>query len=70
MAQVQIGRGRIHPELDSQRTAFAKFGRQLGGRNHFGGVASQLLGLLFGFLLFQCSLRYAPARFAGVKPTQ
>ena len=55
MAQMQVGRGRIHPELDAQRAPLAQLGRQLLARDDFEGVAPQLPRLLFGVVLVHVS---------------
>ncbi len=41
VTEMQIGCGRIHPELDPERAAERKFGRKLGGRNNLDSAAGQ-----------------------------
>src|SRR5437879_2203595 len=60
MAEVEVGRGRIHPELDAQRAALAEPGRKLIIRDDLCGVTPQFPRLLFCFVLFQLS-RNSPA---------
>ena len=41
VAEMQVGRGRIHPELDPERPAERNFGRELRRRNNFDGAAGE-----------------------------
>ena len=49
MAQMQVGRRRVHSQLDSQRAAFAQFRGQLGRRDHFDGIMREFGGMFRGF---------------------
>ena len=51
VTEMQIGRGRIHPELDPERPAEREFRRELRRRNNFGGAAGER-GRLFIGLIF------------------
>ena len=62
MAQVQVGRRRIHPELDSQRPAVGELRRQLGMGDYFDGVAAELVGLLSGVILVNRQSGYSLAQ--------
>ena len=53
MAEMQVGRGGIHPELDPQGAAVAELRGQLIARNDFRRVQPQLQRLLFRLFLFQ-----------------
>jgi hypothetical protein len=50
MAKMQIGRGRIQPELDSQRAAVGKFRRQLSIGDYFDRVTAEPSGLVSGLV--------------------
>src|ERR1700736_169642 len=57
MAEVEIARRRIHPELDPERTAFGKLGRKLGRRDDLGCIPAQLNGGFAGFVLVEYQSR-------------
>ena len=51
MAKMQIGRGRIHAELDPQRTPVGQLRRQFGIRDYFDRVAAEPIGSVSGLIL-------------------
>ena len=51
VTEMQVGRGRIHPELDAQRPSERDLRRQLGRRNNLGGPAGER-SRLFNRLIF------------------
>ena len=51
VTEMQIGRGRIHPELDPERPAQRDFGRELGRRNDLAAAPGER-GSLFVRLIF------------------
>src|SRR5271170_3608631 len=57
VTQMQVGRGRIHPELDPERTAERNFCGKLRLRNQFGGPTSERRRLLIRFVFVYGPLR-------------
>ena len=51
VTEMQIGRGRIHPELDAQRPSERDLRRELGRRNNFGRPAGERRRLFIGLIV-------------------
>ncbi len=57
VAEMKVGRGRIHPELDPQRAAERELGGQLGRRNSLGGAAGKRRRLFIRLIFVYVPLR-------------